>query len=108
MPTDVNQPWMMQRVKWESYTLDCISSNSLENIGIGDIHTWKEIRYLSSNNEEIVPKELQISEDSIALSIGGICRTTGYVKSIVRQYCSKEGVLLSVACLQGLLKTEIN
>jgi hypothetical protein len=104
----LSQPWMMQRAKWESCSLN---DNSLfdfnDEVGRGIVKTWTLVVCFSSDDEYgsyIVPEAIRISESSIAVSVGGVCSKSGYIKSVVRQYCSKEGSLQSVAWLKGTTK----
>jgi hypothetical protein len=99
----LNQPWMLQRAKWENVSFDngAMDIVDMDSIGTGNLHAWKMTQ--SCSDMTIYPPELHMSDTSIAFSIGGVCTRTGYVKSILRQYDTNDRSLQSVAWLEGRL-----
>jgi hypothetical protein len=122
--TMINQPWMLQRAKWESFTYDdnhtvmndnIIIQQSEHNI-IGSEHltVWKLIQS-SSDMTMLYPQQQQNhhlgnsdddSTTTIGLSIGAICSRTGYVKSVLRKYSTTNQSLQSVVWLEGRIMGE--
>ena len=102
----LNQPWMLQRAKWESFTFDndAMDIVDIDNVGTGSLHAWKMTQ--SCSDMTMYPPELRMSDTSTAFSIGGVCSRTGYVKSILRQYNTEDQSLQSVAWLEGRLMVE--
>jgi hypothetical protein len=113
-----NKPWMLQRAKWESF-ITCtyqddeqhpsLVENQDEEKSANKLNTvsaWKVVKS-SSEMGILVPKELQTSSDDddslTCVSVGGICDSTGLVKSVLRQYCAQTGSLQCVAWLEGSL-----
>lgn len=109
----LNEPWMLQRAKWESFTFgnnkdDVMGIVHMDQVGSGPLTAWK-LTQSSSDMTLLYPQELRMSDDSTALSIGAICSRTGYVKSMLRQYSTRDddnNTLQSVAWLEGRLMVD--
>jgi hypothetical protein len=104
--SSLNQPWMLQRAKWESFSFDnnVMDIVQMDQVGSGPLTAWKLTQ--SSSDLTIYPQELRMSDASTAFSIGAICSRTGYVKSMLRQYSTQDKSLQSVAWLEGRLSVE--
>lgn len=88
--SSANQPWMMQRLKWEKYSCeDDIQPFDNSVLGTSHICTW--------NIQEGM-------DDMNNVSVGGICSKSGLVKSILREYSNPGRSLGSVTWLQGQLR----
>ncbi|KAG7364849.1 hypothetical protein IV203_038052 [Nitzschia inconspicua] len=102
-----NQPWMLQRVKWESlsFNTNVMDIIKMDQVGSGPLTAWKLVQS-SSDMTIFYPQELLMGQASTATGLGAICSQTGYVKSIIRQYSIKDNTLQSVALLEGRLNLD--
>jgi len=105
----INQPWMLQRVKWQRVHVESnpgtgenvttTQNNALMGKGNGLIG-WVYISDAASLDNE--NKHICEREGSQLIQVGAMCPETKEVKAIIRSY-SKSGLLQGVIYQSGLL-----